>query len=132
MNGTINWDKSEIIGYTAMVLAFLLVFFGIRSYRENIGGGAITFARAFKVGILITLVTCAVYVVSWEIVYFNFIPDFDEKYTAHVIETMRMDGATARLSKRRKRRWPDYGISTPTRSSTSPSPSWKSFLSGWS
>lgn len=94
MSGTISWDKSEIIGYTAMVLAFLLVFFGIRSYRENMAGGAITFGKAFQVGILITLITCAVYVVSWEIVYFNFIPDFDEKYTAHLIGKMRSDGAT--------------------------------------
>lgn len=94
MSGAISWDKSEIIGYTSMVLAFLLVFFGIRSYRENIAGGAITFGKAFQVGILITLITCAVYVVSWEIVYFSFIPDFDELYTAHLIEKMRAEGAT--------------------------------------
>lgn len=95
MKGTIAWDKSELVGYTSMVLAYLLVFFGIRSYRENLGGGAITFGRAFKVGILITLVTSAVYVISWEIVYFNFIPDFAERYSAHVIESMRAGGATA-------------------------------------
>ncbi len=46
---------SMVIGYTTMVLSFMLVFFGIRSYRENIGGGTITFGRAFAVGILITL-----------------------------------------------------------------------------
>ena len=38
-----------------MVLAFLLVFFGIRSFRDDAGGGAITFARGFAVGISITL-----------------------------------------------------------------------------
>ena len=35
----IGFDYGMVIGYTSMVLAFLLVFFGIRSYRENVGGG---------------------------------------------------------------------------------------------
>jgi len=49
-------DKGAIIGYTTMVLAGLLVFFGIRAYRENFSSGTLTFARGFAVGILITLV----------------------------------------------------------------------------
>src|SRR5881396_704843 len=68
-----NFENSQVVGYSAMVLAFLFVFFGIRAYREN-NGGAITFGKAFQVGILITLITCTFYVVSWEIVYFNFMP----------------------------------------------------------
>lgn len=95
LNGTIDFDHQEILGYSAMVLSFMMVFFGIRSYRERQGGGAITFGRAFKVGILISLVTCAVYVISWEIVYYNFLPDFFETYSAHVIDKMRAKGETA-------------------------------------
>ncbi|HVR42599.1 MAG TPA: DUF4199 domain-containing protein [Thermoanaerobaculia bacterium] len=90
----IDFDHSEIIGYSSMVLAFLLVFFGIRSYRESIGGGSISFARAFRVGILITLVTCAFYVVAWEIVYYGFLPDFAETWSSFTIEKMREEGAT--------------------------------------
>ena len=75
--------------------SFLLVFFGIRSYRENIGGGAITFGRAFAVGILITLISCVCYVVAWEILYYNFMPDFADKYAAHVLEKAKAAGATA-------------------------------------
>jgi len=44
------------------------------------GNGAITFGRAFKVGILIALIACAVYVIAWEIVYFNFMPDFMARF----------------------------------------------------
>lgn len=95
MSGAIDFDQSEIVGYTTMVLSFVLVFFGIRTYRENAGGGAITFGKAFQVGILITLISCAVYVVSWEIVYFNFVPDFVDKYGAYTIEKMRAGGASA-------------------------------------
>src|SRR5260370_41347671 len=43
----IGFDKAEFVGYTVMVLSFLMVFFGIRSYRENVGGGKISFGRAF-------------------------------------------------------------------------------------
>lgn len=91
----IGSDKALFIGYTSMVLAFMLVFFGIRSYRENVGGGAITFGRAFAVGILIAVIASVCYVVAWEIIYFNFMPDFMDKYAAHVIDQARASGASA-------------------------------------
>ena len=46
----IGFDRGVIVGYTSMVLAFLMVFFGVRSYRDNVAGGHVTFGRAFKVG----------------------------------------------------------------------------------
>ena len=95
MKGVIDFDSQEIVGYSTMVLAFSLVAFGIRSYREGPGGGAISFGKAFQVGILITLVTCTVYVVSWEIVYWGFIPDFAETYGTHVMDKLRASGASA-------------------------------------
>jgi len=94
LSGRVGMDRMEVIGYTEMVLAFMLVFFGIRSYRENQGGGAITFAKAFQVGILITLITCAMYVISWEITYFNFVPDFLEKFSAHALSRLNESGAS--------------------------------------
>ena len=89
----INFKNGEVIGYTSIFLSFLLVFFGIRSYRES-HGGTITFGRAFTVGILITLISCVFYVVSWQIIYFKLMPDFVDKYTAASIESMRAKGAT--------------------------------------
>ena len=91
----IGMSGGMIIGYTTMVLAFLLVFFGIRSYRENIGDGRISFGRALGVGLLIMLIGCACYVITWEFIYFNFMPDFAEKYAAFAIEDMRAKGASA-------------------------------------
>lgn len=93
----IGFDYGMVIGYTSMVIAFLLVFFGIRSYRETIGNGEISFGRAFKVGILITLISCICYVVAWEILYFNFLPDFAEKYSSYIIEKERAAGASAEV-----------------------------------
>jgi len=93
----IGFDKGAIIGYTTMILAFMLVFFGIRSYRENVNDGRITFGRAFAVGILITVVACVCYVIAWEILYFNFMPDFLDKYSSYVIEKARSSGASQQL-----------------------------------
>jgi len=90
----IGFDKGYIIGYTTMVLAFMMVFFGIRSYRENIGNGQITFGRALGVGMLIMLIICVFYVVTWEILYFNFMPDFLDRYAAYAVEKARAAGAT--------------------------------------
>jgi hypothetical protein len=95
MRGVVDFDKSEIAGYTSIVLSMLLVFFGIRSYRNNVGGGRITFGRGVGVGLLITLIACGIYVVTWEIAYYNFIPDFADKYGAHVVAKLRSEGASA-------------------------------------
>ena len=91
----IGFDRGYIVGYTSMVLAFLLVFFGIRSYRENVGDGYISFGRALGVGLLITLISCICYVITWEIIYFKFLPDFVEKYGNYVVEKARASGASA-------------------------------------
>jgi len=93
----IGFDRGLFVGYTSMVLAFILVFFGIRSYRENVGGGAISFGRAFAVGILIAVISSVCYVIAWEILYFNFMPDFVDKYAAQVIAQARASGATAEV-----------------------------------
>jgi len=91
--GVINHDNGWVIGYTAIVLSFVLVFFGIRAYREN-NGGTITFGRAFAVGILITLISCVFYIASWEVIYFNFMPDFVDNYAKYTGEKMRASGAS--------------------------------------
>ena len=91
----IGLDKGMIVGFTSMILAFLLIFFGVRSYRENVSNGEISFPAALGVGVLIMLVGTLCYVVAWEIVYFNFMPDFFEKYSAYLLTQMKSSGASA-------------------------------------
>jgi len=88
--------NSMLLGYTMMVASFLLVYFGIRSYRDNNLGGQISFGRAFSCGILITLITIVCYVATWEVLYFNFIPHFMDSYFAaqiHRVEGSGIDSA---------------------------------------
>lgn len=84
----------EILGYTTMVLAFLMVYFGIRSYRDNVAGGVISYWKGFAIGIGITLITCVCYVATWEVVYRKVVPDFYTKYAAMVVDQARAKGAT--------------------------------------
>ena len=90
----IGFDRGLFVGYANIVLAFTLVFFGIRSYRENVGGGAITFGRAFAVGILIAIISSICYVIAWQILYHTLMPDFFDKYSAYMVEKARASGAT--------------------------------------
>jgi len=90
----IGFDKGEVVGYTIIVLSFLLVFFGIRAYRDNAGSGQITFTKAFAVGISITVISCLCYVVTWEILYFHFLPGFMDKYSAYMAEKLKASGAS--------------------------------------
>ncbi|MGD0730147.1 MAG: DUF4199 domain-containing protein [Terracidiphilus sp.] len=89
--------NSMLLGYTMMVASFLLVYFGIRSYRDNTLGGQISFGRGFACGILITLITTVCYVATWEVLYFNFIPHFMDSYFAaevHKVQSAGLDAAT--------------------------------------
>ena len=76
------------------MLAGLLVFFGIRSYRVNVSGGRLTFARGLAVGILISLLSNCFYVATWEVVSYKFMPDFAEKYAAQMVEHAKSSGAS--------------------------------------
>jgi hypothetical protein len=93
----IGSGHSMALGYTIMVASFLLVYFGIRSYRDNSLAGQISFGRAFTCGILITLITCVCYVAMWEILYFGFMPHFMDSYFAaqiHKVQSAGLDPAT--------------------------------------
>lgn len=86
--------RGAILGYTTMVLAFLLIYFGIRSYRDNVAGGKVSFGRAFTVGFLIMGIASCCYVASWEFIYHYITPDFAEKYAAQAVAEARQKGAT--------------------------------------
>src|ERR1700744_5085813 len=91
----IGSGHSMALGYTIMVASFLLIYFGIRSYRDNDLGGQISFGRAFTCGILITLIATCFYVVSWEFIFFTFMPHFMDGYFAAQIRHVQASGLDA-------------------------------------
>ena len=85
-------SKGLNVGYTGIVLSMLLIFFGVRSYRDNVAGGQLGFGRALAVGVLIGVVASSCYVLTWEAIYFGTKSDYIEKYQAHMIEKARQAG----------------------------------------
>jgi hypothetical protein len=96
-----GYDRGMVIGYASMLAAFLMIHFGVRSYRDHVAGGSVRFGRAFVVGALIALVSSACYVATWEVMYFTSNSDFLVKYQTHELEAARAKGATpAELQKK--------------------------------
>src|ERR1044072_155838 len=101
--GNFDYNRSLLIGYASMLIAFSLVYVGIRNYRNKYNNGVINFGKAFKIGIMIVLIGSTMYVVAWLIEYFYFIPDFMEKYSAHTLENLKASGASqAEIDKQAK------------------------------
>jgi hypothetical protein len=92
-DGGIDFDKGLIWGYASMVIALSLVFFGIKSYRDN-NGGRITFLKGLQVGILISLISAVCYAASWELYYPTSGQEFLQKYTTYYLDKMKKEGAS--------------------------------------
>lgn len=92
--GNPNIDHSMLLGYASMILAFSFVFAGIKNYRDKYNEGFISFGKAFKIGLFITLISSTMYVLTWLVEYYFFIPDFMDKYSEHVMNQAQSSGAS--------------------------------------
>ncbi len=90
-----DFSGGEVLGYSSMIITFSMIFFGIRSYRQNMGGGYVTFGRAFLIGLYITIIASVFYVITWKIYSAIALPDFADKYAACVINNAKKSGASA-------------------------------------
>lgn len=89
----VDFDNAVFVGYATMIIALSMVFFGIKSYRDN-HGGRITFVKGLQVGILISLISAVCYAACWEIYYPSVGQEFMEKYTTYHLDKMRAEGAS--------------------------------------
>ena len=90
-----NFDGGMWVGYASMLLAFSLIFVAIIRYRDKYNNGVVSFGKAFRIGLYITLIASTIYVVTWLVDYYVFIPDFADKYAAAILEKLKAGGATA-------------------------------------
>src|SRR5690606_41257531 len=72
--------SNDLLGYVVMVIIYSLIFIGIRNYRNNHSGGVVSFKKAFKVGVMITLVAATLYVVVAFIDVYQDVPDDMDRY----------------------------------------------------
>jgi hypothetical protein len=107
---TLNFENGEWLGYTTMVIALSLVFFGIKGYRDNHSGGNITFWSGLKVGLLITLVASLIYALSWEVTYNTMKGDFIKQMGEKSIEKMKKEGASEASIEVARKKMDDFGV----------------------
>ena len=109
VEGKVDYNTSLLIGYASMLIAFSLVFVGIRNYRDKYNGGVISFGKAFKIGIMIVLIASTIYVVAWLIDYYFFIPDYMDKYSAQMLGELKANGATQMEIDKQTKQMADMG-----------------------
>jgi hypothetical protein len=90
-----DFEGGMIYGYSAMIIAFSMIFVGVKSFRDKHNGGTINFGKAFKIGLFISLIASTIYVIGWLINYYFFIPDFMDKYAAAMITKEKASGISA-------------------------------------
>ncbi len=95
--GAINFDHGDFITYGSMVIALAMIFFGIKSYRDNYQNGVLKFTKGLQIGMLISLVASLLYVATWE-AFYQIQPEvyasFMNKYADHQVNKMKEKGAS--------------------------------------
>jgi len=86
---SLDFEHSELFGYTSMIIAFSTIFIAIKSHRDKVLAGNITFGNAFKIGLAITMVATLVYILSWFIISNTIAKDFMADYFQHSVEQLK-------------------------------------------
>jgi hypothetical protein len=88
-------QNGVIYGYVTMIVALTTVFLGIKHYRDKVLGGVIDFWPALLVGLGISAVASAIYMIAWEISLTLSGFDFAQTYSSSMLEAARAKGASA-------------------------------------
>ncbi len=109
VNGTVKMENGLWIGYTGMVIALSLVFFGVKSFRDYHAGGKITFGKGLLIGLGITLIASLFYVIAWEITFSRSGDWFMHEWSTGELDKLKSGGATEVELKLAKQKWDEFG-----------------------
>ena len=85
MKSNPNFKGNDVVGYAGLVLLFLLIYFGVKNYRNKHFDRVISFGKAFKTGLLIALVGPTIYVFVGLLYMKLFMPDFVDVHASHIL-----------------------------------------------
>jgi hypothetical protein len=94
--GTIDFDNAEYFGYGSMLVSLSMIFFGIKSFRDNQNEKKIGFWKGIQVGLFISIIASVLYASGWETflaVYPGVKTGFVDDYTEHYIGKLKEKGA---------------------------------------
>ena len=90
-----DFSHSYLVGYAGMLIALSMIFFAIKSHRDNNLGGSISWGRGFMIGLYVSIIAGVLYVISWKIFSSIYMPDFWDQYGKHTLDAMTKKGASA-------------------------------------
>lgn len=90
-------EPNAIIGFIGMLFAFIFLILGIKQERE-INNGTITFGKALLIGLGISFVISTMYVLAWLVIFYNFFPDFIERYSEMVLKNTSPEEIAAKTT----------------------------------
>jgi hypothetical protein len=93
-----QFADSEVVGYTAQIISFAFIFVGVKNFRDKLNGGRVSFGRALTIGLGITLIGSTIYVLVWLVEFYVFIPDFMDKYAAHLVQQVKLSGVSQAIA----------------------------------
>lgn len=95
MKSNPGMEPNAIIGFAGMLLAFIFLILGIKQQR-TIDHEVISFGKAFLTGLGISFVISTIYVLIWLVIYYNFFPDFMEKYGEMALKNAKPEELAAK------------------------------------
>ena len=96
--GQVSNSSAMVIGYLSMLIAFALIYVGIKRYRDNENAGTISFGKAFRIGLLIALIASTMYLVAWALLYNLYMPDYMDRYAEQIIKQAAPGTTAAQLA----------------------------------
>ncbi|MBX2915904.1 MAG: DUF4199 domain-containing protein [Cyclobacteriaceae bacterium] len=108
--GIITFDNGMWVGYTSMIIALSLIFFGVKNYRDNKLQGIISFGTAFKMGLLITGVASVVYALSWEVAYRTVSKGYSEAMYTHELSKIKENSKNETELQEQTQRMEDFKV----------------------
>lgn len=94
LHALVPHQYGEVAGYTVMIVALTTVFIAIKDYRDRVLGGVIKFLPALGIGLGITVVAGAFYVLGFELYQMMSGSNYMEEYIRYAIEAERAKGVT--------------------------------------
>lgn len=87
-------EYGMLVGYTTMVISLSMIFFGVKSFRDNHSNGTITFGKGLKIGLGISLIAVIMYALAWEINFQFVFPNFTEQMLDHNRQQLEASGVS--------------------------------------
>ncbi len=91
-NGGTNQELGEFLGFAGMILSFSTIFMGVHAERKAKEGSSFSYWEGFRVGLVISLVASAIYVITWMVYSHFYAQGFMENYAQIMIEKKEVAG----------------------------------------